>query len=420
LREYGLPPQIWDGDENCKHEWNTVFKPPMGGKNHPDRPANVGSNRYLQDSDLRGKGTYSNFCIHCDAWRGSLGLEPTFQLYIQHLKQIFAEVKRVLKKTGTCFVNIGDTYGTKSGGMEQLRRMSKNTPQYGAVPYTDGYAGVSQEGKKNAQSKSLCQIPERFTLMMTDELGFIKRNTIVWWKRNCMPSSAKDRFTVDFEKLFFFTKSKKYYFEQQFEPYTAPLDRWGGDNLKADGKSTWDEGTGQTTYRDRSMRPDPQGRNKRAVWDIPTQPFPDSHFAVFPEKLIETPILAGCPKEICNKCGKAREKIYKGTSQEAFNIRVRDVKEGRIKHTDRVASESEIDNYQEGISHVGEGRKFIGYTDCGCNAGFHPGVVLDPFIGSGTTGKVALAYGRNYIGFDLGYGGMSKKRTDDVQLEAFN
>lgn len=117
-----------------------------------------------------------------DGWRGQLGLEPTPQLYIQHLVGIFDEVKRVLKDTGTCWVNLGDTYG--------------------GTTKTD---------------KSLAQIPSRFAIAMTDA-GWILRNEIIWWKRNCMPSSVKDRFTVDFEKLFFFVKSKKYYFEQQLEP----------------------------------------------------------------------------------------------------------------------------------------------------------------------------------------------------------
>jgi len=111
-----------------------------------------------------------------------------------------------------------------------------------------------------------------------------------------MPSSAKDRFTVDFEKIFFFVKNKKYWFNQQFEPYTEPMNRWGGEKLVASGESSWDNGTGQTTYRDRDMRPNPEGRNKRAVWSVNTKPYSGAHFATFPEKLIEPMVLAGCPE----------------------------------------------------------------------------------------------------------------------------
>jgi len=95
------------------------------------------------------------------------------------------------------------------------------------------------------------------------------------------------------------------------------MNRWGGDKLIAKGNSTWDNGTGQDTYRDRDMRPNPLGRNKRAVWTITTQPFSESHFAVFPEELCETPIKAGCPEFVCNKCGKPREKILKPTEEYA-------------------------------------------------------------------------------------------------------
>jgi len=132
---------------------------------------------------------------------------------------------------------------------------------------------------------------------------------------------------VDFEKIFFFVKqSTGYYFEQQLEPYTKPLDRWGGDDLEANGKSTWDNGTGQTTYRNRNMRPNPDGKNMRTVWSINTEPFPEAHFATYPEKLVKRMIEAGCPEN---------------------------------------------------------------------------GLVLDPFMGAGTTAVVAKKLNRNYTGFEL-------------------
>lgn len=126
--------------------------------------------------------------------------------------------------------------------------------------------------------------------------GWVCRNEIIWHKPNQMPDSAKDRFTDDFEKMFFFTKNGKYHFEQQLEPYLKSLNRWAGNNLVANGESVWDKGTGQDSYRDRNMRPNPKGRNKRTVWSINTKAYKSSHVAVFPETLVETPILAGCPK----------------------------------------------------------------------------------------------------------------------------
>ncbi len=119
--------------------------------------------------------------------------------------------------------------------------------------------------------------------------GWILRNTIVWHKKNCMPCSAKDRFTADFENLYFFTLNPRYYFKQQFERYEEPINRWGGPVLKkVDGKKKeynkmQKVGSTSVLREGGNMRPNPLGRNKRCVWKIPTQPFPEAHFAVFPE-----------------------------------------------------------------------------------------------------------------------------------------
>lgn len=245
---------------------------------------------------------------------GQLGLEPTFQEYITKLCDIFDEVKRVLKKDGTCWVNMGDTYsGNKEG----------KTDNKASDYLKDTSKGIHK--KATIQEKCLCQIPSRFAIEMTNR-GWTLRNKIIWHKPNCMPSSVKDRFTVDFEEVFFFVKSKKYWFKTQYEPYTAPMNRWGGNNLEAKGVSNWDKGTKQKSYRERNMRPNELGKNKRTVWTITTKPFREAHFATFPEKLIEPMIKAGCPKG---------------------------------------------------------------------------GIILDPFMGAGTTALVAKKLGRNYLGIEL-------------------
>lgn len=246
---------------------------------------------------------------------GQVGNETDFKEFVSKLIELYSEIQRVLKPTGTCFVNLGDTYnGTKQGNTE-----TNKNPKL----VTDSF---KKEKVKTIQDKSLLMIPERFAIGMIDA-GWILRNQIIWHKPNQMPQSATDRFTVDFEKIFFFVKqSTGYYFEQQLEPYTKPLDRWGGDDLEANGNSTWDNGTGQTTYRNRNMRPNPDGKNMRTVWSINTEPFPEAHFATYPEKLVKRMIEAGCPEN---------------------------------------------------------------------------GLVLDPFMGAGTTAVVAKKLNRNYTGFEL-------------------
>lgn len=251
-----------------------------------------------------------------DGWTGQLGLEPTRDLFIQHLCIIFDECKRVLKKSGTLWVNLGDSYNNP-------RKYSlKPIPQSLAKGNNRSYI-VGRKGALNGlPSKSLCNIPNKFA----DEMilrGWALRNEIIWHKPSCIPSAAKDRFTVDFEKLFFFTKSERYYFSQQFEPYAkATLDRYKYP-MTANGKSgIYQKISGSPQG---VMKVKPKGRNMRAVWKISYEPKSENHFAMFPTKLITIPIDAGCPVD---------------------------------------------------------------------------GVVLDPFMGGGTTAVVAKRLQRNYIGFE--------------------
>lgn len=192
-----------------------------------------------------------------DGWVGELGAEPDFNQYINHLCDVFDEVKRVLKDDGTFWVNIGDTYS----------------------------------------NKNLCLIPFRFAIEMTNR-GWIIRNVIIWQKTNATPSSAKDRFTVDFEYLFFFSKKKKYYFEQQLEPikqstYNRCKTGCGinkGANYQGLNKKNFER------LQQRILDGTIAGRNKRSVWQIATHAYHGAHFAVFPPSLIETPIKSCCPE----------------------------------------------------------------------------------------------------------------------------
>lgn len=208
---------------------------------------------------------------------GQLGLESTFQEYITKLCDIFDEIKRVLKKEGTCWVNMGDTYSTQSGAMRDGKFGPKNTNNQSII-----------QPKIELADKCLLQIPSRFAIEMTNR-GWILRNEIIWHKPNCMPSSVKDRFTVDFEKIFFFVKNKKYYFETQYEK-TLTYD----ERLRDRDTTRLNNTPGRTKMGGLKMNNYTQ-RNKRSVWKISTRLFKEAHFATFPEALIETPIKAGCP-----------------------------------------------------------------------------------------------------------------------------
>ncbi len=245
---------------------------------------------------------------------GQLGLEPTFQEYINKLCDIFDEVKRVLRKDGTCWVNMGDTYsgGNRANGGGDVGSFEPKNKSKNKADFSPNRMGCG------VQDKCLLQIPSRFAIEMTNR-GWILRNEIIWYKPNCMPSSAKDRFTVDFEKAFFFVKNKKYWFETQYEPHKSKPHKYSNAKYKSIGKTSRAESDGSEFYH-------PQGRNKRTVWKVTTKPYKEAHFATYPEDLIEPMIKAGCPEQ---------------------------------------------------------------------------GIVLDPFIGSGTTAVVAKKQNKNYIGIEL-------------------
>lgn len=222
---------------------------------------------------------------------GQLGLESNVEDYVERLCLVFDEVRRVLKETGTLWVNLGDTYGgdapVRSRAGEQFARIP---------PQKRRHAGNASGVRK----KSLALAPSRFALAMTKR-GWLLRNEIIWHKPNIMPQSAADRFTHNFEKLYFFTLSSRYYFKRQYEPLSDPKSAerarplnpvirrkriYGDPFISAMNPKT------QEASRKRMLR---LGRNKRAVWTIATRPFHGEHSATFPPALVEMPIEAGCP-----------------------------------------------------------------------------------------------------------------------------
>jgi len=213
-----------------------------------------------------------------------LGSEKHFKDFVNNLCNVFDEVKRVLTPTGTCFVNLGDTYGTQSGGMAG----GFTEPKY-------GHTETRKVKQPNINMhKSLCMVPERFAIEMIDR-GWCLRNQIIWHKPNQMPSSAKDRFTVDFEKIFFFVKnSTGYYFEQQLEKSiwaeTDARSKVKGGVLSKGKTASGNYATNKVAFREDGMR------NVRTVWTVNTEPSSDAHFATYPQRLVERMLKAGCPE----------------------------------------------------------------------------------------------------------------------------
>ncbi len=434
LRDYGSTVEtIWDGNENCYHDFETNKEISRFSNNKWKVGNNIVGEENLHEYKTRG----DSFCNNCGAWKGQLGLEPTFDLYIKHLCDIFDEIKRVLRNDGTCWVNIGDTYygnssysnsgragfSGKDGNDDEWKRQFGDgkclycgklcKTQFCDRTCLNKMGNDFRSQNRQMPSKSLVMIPFRFAIEMVNR-GWILRNTIIWHKRNCMPSSVKDRFTVDFEYLFFFSKKKNYYFETQYEKLSEEIvrDFQRRKNLRwTTGKTSKHHGRKESGDKNREGRTRDefidleQGRNKRTVWTINPKPFSESHFAVYPEELCETPIKAGCPEFVCNKCGKPKIleiKYSGGTIGKAWHDHSDDLKKGMLGRGG-IPSKTE-EPYKKEIK---------GYKPtCSCNVGFTSGIVLDPFFGAGTTGLVALKQNKKFIGIELNkeYIEIAKKR----------
>jgi DNA modification methylase len=308
LRKYDIPDLIWDEVDECKHEW--IDDPVPGEKSGKPGPnATVGA-RFEQDAIRRREPT--NTCGRCGAWRGQLGLEPTIDLYLSHLLQVTKEIWRVLRKDGVFFINIGDSYAGSWGdsghrpertGLEGHQR-AKETEWFERQGHPSFNPPTSRK-QTGLKPKDLCLIPFRLALVLQAQ-GWWVRSDIIWAKPNPMPESVRDRPTRSHEYVFLLTKSEKYFWDQDAvrEPHTwvdASGKRIGSNTIGQIAKRKRFEttmaggGTNARTHSGSSMN-HPNGRNIRSVWTIATQPYPEAHYATFPEALVERCIKAGCPK----------------------------------------------------------------------------------------------------------------------------
>lgn len=231
------------------------------------------------------------------------GLEPTYQEYLEHLWALMDEIWRVLKDSGTVWINLGDTYGGTG---------AKGVGEYGKLNHM-----TQNEFKGNsATSKCLLLIPHRFAIGCIDR-GWVMRNDIIWAKRNGMPESVTDRFSKKHEYIFFMTKNPKYYFNldairekqkdvsiKRYEYDFTGQEAGKNNNFKGvrmRDKSKEDSANAFITPIGKGARPEwhPNGKNPGSIsdfWDITTKGSSEKHYASFNFKLIEKPIMAGSPE----------------------------------------------------------------------------------------------------------------------------
>lgn len=290
---------------------------------------------------------------------GQLGLEKTPELYVETMTELFNEVRRVLKKEGTLWLNLGDSYANDKVGNSET---NKNPRQV-----SDSF---KKTRPKNLKQKDLVGIPW-MTAFSLRASGWYLRQDIIWAKPNPMPESVTDRCTKSHEYVFLMAKSQKYYFDnsaiKEQSVYQDPRMVDGFWDKSINGKHADDP---QNSAHRKQYTPDQAGggtsmmghdgyfkangepigtpgmRNKRDVWTVTTSPFPEAHFATYPEELIAPMILAGCPEN---------------------------------------------------------------------------GIILDPFMGAGTTAVVSKKLGRNYVGIDINleYIEIARKRIGKTPQNLF-
>ncbi len=425
LRKYGTTQAVWGGEPSCDHVWIDVHPP--GHRSSDTHPGPM-----QHDGNKHREGLTSKTCSKCGAWKGELGLEPTPEMYVAHLVEIFREVRRVLRKDGLFWLNIGDSYSAKSthaGGNK---------------------AGIHGHGEECGQSfrgrgeytfydrlkpKDLLEVPSMIAVALRAD-GWYLRSRLPWLKRNSMPSSVEDRPAASIEYVFLLSKSRKYFYDRvgvlqsSSESYNKDKRPRGVLRQRVNKKSKYPD-EGQFKKQDNTGNPQYTGFNERyaetvaesgviptrnlrdsdlffKTWQgllhnedgepialvINTRSYKGAHFATFPPHLVEPMVVASTSeKGYCPVCGAPWERIFETDSLHFESGRV----ERKIAEVNKV-SQSSI--FRTGIQNVPKTTSW--QPTCKCTReDTTPGIVLDPFAGSGTTEATAIELGREGISIEL-------------------
>lgn len=341
LRSYGTEPQVWGGSRACNHQWGEkLFKPRNGAGRHGKTSQFIQQSRSVTEAQVSGsQATKGQFCRHCGAWRGEHGLEPTLEMWIANEVTIWRGIRRVLRKDGVAWLNCGDAYSTgpkgNPGNRGGINGGKRDEPD-------DDIGSTFDKSASGLASKQRLMLPARVALALQAD-GWWLRDEIVWAKLNPMPSSVTDRTTPAHEMLYMLTKSARYYFDAVaiMEPSSkdsharaargrSTKHKWAdggpGDQTIAKKspiagsvvvavpgvapKAALIEGTGKGHPKSNASFNAALGtadlvamRNRRSVWPLVTEPYPNPHFATAPTSIVEPCILAGTSeKGCCPKC----------------------------------------------------------------------------------------------------------------------
>ena len=321
---------------------------------------------------------------HPDKHR-EIGSEPDPATFLDTLLLLTAEWGRVLAPHGSICVELGDTYsGASAEGSDQ-----KGSTRY---PNGRGMAGLGDSTSKRGNGwplpKSLCGIPHLYHLSLAYGRNLLTgeespagrwrvRNVVAWCRPNPPVGALGDKFRTATSYMTIATRAQRRYFDL--------------DAVRTAHKHPDDAARARTGHRDAGKvggddASNPAGAPPLDYWVIPTQPYSGSHYAVYPPALCERPIKAMCPAKVCTVCGAPSERIVEPMQwdRKEHPLEKDGINAGGLgSHGDRCANPTTL-----------------GFTDCGHDS-WRPGVVLDPFAGSGTTLMVANELERDAIGFDL-------------------
>jgi DNA modification methylase len=376
LRAYGTTPQVWGGRRKCEHVWGPAGALHRGG---PQGDTGDRSTRDTTAQDETGDVSTGQFCTKCRAWLGELGLEPTPELFVKHTVEVFRDLWHVLADNGTLWMNFGDSYcsSDKWGGGKNGNTGKQTIADDGTVP---SWAIRSKRPSiPGLKPKDLVGMPWRIAFALQAD-GWYLRQEIIWAKPNPMPESVTDRCTKAHEHIFLLTKSPRYFFDADAikEKTTGTANPRGtGVNPKSVGV-----GFGYMEDKPRALRPisgwATEGSDRSAI----THAKADKDEGRDEQGLRDS-----------TKFGRGPG--WRNKQNESFSAAVNEVVDVRNK---RSVWSVPTEPYAE-AHYATFPRDLI--RPC-ILAGTKQGdVVLDPFGGSGTTGAVALEYGRNAILIDL-------------------
>jgi DNA modification methylase len=394
LRDYGTA--SWDGgDPECDHQ--------PRAQSRATRPAGLMTGGKASVD----AGTVQRDC-HCGAIRQDrqLGLEQTPEEYVANMVDVFREVRRVLRKDGTLWLNLGDSYASGTIGRNDDESMPR--PKGG---HRVGTASPGRQGSRprpdGMKPKDLVGIPWRVAFALQAD-GWYLRSDIIWAKPNPMPESVTDRPTKSHEYLFLLSKSATYHYDadavREDALHAGRVVRASDPETAKNGqKGQYGATAAGFTQHDTIVA---AGRNRRSVWTIATKPYPGAHFATFPEALVEPCILAGSSAAgACATCGSPWERVVeKGAPMDLSGVQHRGVGD------DPTAT---LRNDVGGVVDRSNGQEWarwkaahpdvtLGFRPTCAHAGDPvPCVVLDPFAGTGTVGVVAQRLSRRALLIDL-------------------